>query len=285
MNINKIGVLGAGVMGSGLSHVLAQTDHEVFLVDTSQEALDKVKDGFINSIRMQMLFNKDLNVKNPEDILKKVVFSSDYNMLSGVDYLIESVTELSEIKKEVLTKSDDICRPNCVFASNTSAISIKKLASFTRRPDRVIGLHFMNPVAMTSTVEMIRSELTSPETIEISKQLLVQMNKQWVLVNDSCGFVSNRVLMLTINETICLVEENVASVEDIDKVFKTCFGYKMGPLETADLIGLDTIQLSLEVLYGHYQDTKFKPCSLLARMVKEGNWGRKTGQGFYNYKK
>jgi len=153
----------------------------------------------------------------------------------------------------------------------------------TKRPDKVIGIHFMNPVPKKDTVELIRGYHTSDKTLEHAKQLLQRMQKNWVLVNDSPGFVSNRVLMLTINEAIFLLQENIASPEDVDRVFKSCFGHPMGPLETADLIGVDTILYSLEVLYNSFNDPKFRPCPLLKKMVDAGLWGRKSGRGFYSY--
>jgi len=268
-----------------LSQALAQRGLAVYLVDVSPEVLEKVRNSFINNIRLQMMLNQDLNKEEPEDILKRVTFSVDYSIFSDIDYMIENVTEKWEIKKEVFVKLDEICPERCVFASNTSAIPIERIASVTKRQEKVIGLHFMNPVALKPTVEMIRGPQTSQETIEISKTLLSQMKKEWVLVNDSPGFVSNRVLMLAINEAIYLLQEHVASVEDIDRIFKSCFSHKMGPLETADLIGLDTILLSIEVLYESFHDDKYKPCPLLKKMVKEGILGRKNDKGFYNYQK
>ena len=252
MDIQKVGVLGAGVIGTSLSQALAQTGHDVYLIDVSSEILEKAKKSFINGLRLEIMLNKDMREEDPQAILQKVTFSVDYNILAGVDYLIENVTEKWDIKKDVYKKVDEICRKECIFASNTSAIPIKKIASLTSHPEKVIGLHFMNPVTMKPSVEMIQSDETSAETIESSQKLLSQMKKNWILVNDSPGFVSNRVLMLTINEAIYLLDGNVASCEDIDRIFRSCFGYKMGPLETADLIGLDTILLTLEVLHENF---------------------------------
>ncbi|MCH9023549.1 MAG: NAD(P)-binding domain-containing protein [Planctomycetes bacterium] len=283
MDIHFVGIIGAGVMGSGLAQSLAQTGHEVCLIDNSQKALEKVSVQFEKGVRLGMMFDETLNVEHPTDLLQKVTFSDNYQILAGVDYVIETVTEKWEIKKAVFTILDDLCAPACVLASNTSAIPITKLGSITQRPDKVIGLHFMNPVQLKATVEMIRGERTSEETIEITKEMLTQMKKDWILVNDSPGFVSNRVLMLTLNEAIYLVQEEVASVNDIDQVFKSCLSYKMGPLETSDLIGLDTILLSLEVLRTNFKDDKYRPCPLLEKMVAEGNCGRKSGRGFYHY--
>nr|MDP9121404.1 3-hydroxyacyl-CoA dehydrogenase family protein [Acidobacteriota bacterium] len=174
-------------------------------------------------------------------------------------------------------------RPNCLLASNTSSISITRLAASTDRPGQVLGMHFMNPVPMKPMVEVIRGHHTTDETLRTARQLLTQMGKDCIVVNDSPGFVSNRVLMLTVNEAVFLVADGVATAEQIDQLFKTCFGHKMGPLETADLIGLDTILYSIEVLYESFNDSKYRPCPLLKKMVDAGLHGRKNGKGFYDY--
>jgi 3-hydroxybutyryl-CoA dehydrogenase len=170
-----------------------------------------------------------------------------------------------------------------VFAANTSAIPITRIASVTRRASKVLGIHFMNPVPMKTTVEVIRGYHTSDHTIDLAKTLLEQMGKKGIVVNDSPGFVTNRVLMLTINEAICLLQDRVATAEEIDTIFRDCFGHKMGPLETADLIGLDTILYSIEALYDSFNDSKYRPCPLLKKMVDAGLYGRKNSRGFYNY--
>jgi 3-hydroxybutyryl-CoA dehydrogenase len=203
--------------------------------------------------------------------------------LNNVDFVIENATEKFEIKKEIYAQIDQVCPEHCVFAANTSAISITRLASLTKRPERVLGMHFMNPVPMKSMVEMVRGYHTADETIATAQSLLASMGKESIVVNDSPGFVSNRVMMLTINEAIFVVHEQVATVEEVDRMFKGCFGHKMGPLETADLIGLDTILLSLEVLYDSYNDSKYRPCPLLKKVVDAGMHGRKNGRGFYSY--
>jgi 3-hydroxybutyryl-CoA dehydrogenase len=230
-----------------------------------------------------MMFDPTLRQEGLETILGRVTCSTDYGALSEVDFVVENVTESWSVKKDVFGRLDAACPERCILASDTSAISITRIASATNRPDRVIGLHFMNPVPMKSAVEMIRAVHTSDETIERTKTLLSQMGKEWIQVNDSPGFVSNRVLMLTINEAVYLLAEQVASAEDIDRVFKDCFGHSMGPLETADLIGLDTILYSVEVLYESYSDSKYRPCPLLRKMVDAGYHGRKSGKGFYTY--
>lgn len=283
MDIQRVGVIGAGVMGSGVAQALAQTRHSVVLIDISEGILTQALDRLRNEIRRQMMFDPALRQEGLETILERVTCSTDYGALSEVDFVVENVTESWSVKKDVFGRLDAACPERCILASDTSAISITRIASATNRPDRVIGLHLMNPVPMKSAVEMIRAVHTSDETIERTKTLLSQMGKEWIQVNDSPGFVSNRVLMLTINEAVYLLAEQVASAEDIDRVFKDCFGHSMGPLETADLIGLDTILYSVEVLYESYSDSKYRPCPLLRKMVDAGYHGRKSGKGFYTY--
>jgi 3-hydroxybutyryl-CoA dehydrogenase len=217
-------------------------------------------------------------------MLKRIEFSTDYNRLKKAEYIIENVPEKWNIKKEVFTQVDRLCPPATIFASDTSAIPITRIASVTNRADKVIGVHFMNPVPLINFAEIIRGCHTSDETVEVTMILLKKMGKDFVVVHDSPGFVSNRILMLTINEAIFLVQEKVASVEEIDTIFKKSFGHKMGPLETADLIGLDTILNTIEVLYNCFNDRKYRPCPILKKMVNEGLYGRKSGQGFYKYK-
>ncbi|MEH1906175.1 MAG: 3-hydroxyacyl-CoA dehydrogenase NAD-binding domain-containing protein [Nostoc sp.] len=283
MNIEVVGVIGAGVMGSGLAQNLAQTGHQVILVDVSEKILEEAKEKIKNNLRFQKMLQKSDKLDNIENLLQKIKISTDYQSLESAEFVIENVTEKWEIKNRVYEKIDVICPPVTVFAANTSAIPITRIASATKRAAQVIGMHFMNPVPMKPVVETIRGYHTSEETIEIAKKLLAQMGKEAIIVNDSPGFVSNRVLMLTINEAIFLLQDQVASASDVDRIFKTCFGHKMGPLETADLIGLDTILFSIEVLYESFNDSKYRPCSLLKKMVDAGLYGCKSGKGFYNY--
>jgi 3-hydroxybutyryl-CoA dehydrogenase len=276
-----IGVIGAGVMGAGVAQTLAQTKHRVILTDRTDELLAKSKSAIEKNLRLQAFFHES-NI-TPAETLDRIHFTTDDESLRDTSFIIENVTEKWDVKKAVYARLDSICTSHCIFASNTSAISITRIGSVTRRPAKVIGMHFMNPVPMKKVVEVIRGHHTSDETLEKSKTLLLSMGKECVVINDSPGFVSNRVLMLTINEAVFLVQDQVAKAEEIDRIFKSCFEHKMGPLETADLIGLDTILFSLEVLYDSYNDSKYRPSPLLRKMVDAGLYGRKNGQGFYSY--
>jgi 3-hydroxybutyryl-CoA dehydrogenase len=283
MSTQTVGVVGAGVMGAGVAQNLAQTGHDVVLVDVSEEALVKVRHEVRQNLRFQSFLRKGEERQPAGSVIERINFTTDYAALGSAYYVIENVTERWETKRPCYERLEEVCPPEVVFAANTSAIPITRIGSATRRAPRVIGIHFMNPVPLKGMVEVIRGHHTSDETVEVTSDLLARMGKEWVVVNDSPGFVSNRVLMLTVNEAIFLVHERVASAEDVDKIFKGCFGHKMGPLETADLIGLDTILLSLEVLYESFNDSKFRPCPLLRRMVDAGLHGRKSGHGFYDY--
>jgi 3-hydroxybutyryl-CoA dehydrogenase len=282
--MERVGVVGAGVMGIGVAQNLAETGHEVVLVDVGNEQLDHAHAAIHQNLRMRGLFAKSKEPKEQSDVvLRRINFTTDYDQFGQTDFVIENVVEKWEVKAEVYKRLDAVCPEHCVFAANTSAISITRIGSATRRPDRVLGMHFMNPVPLKSMVEVIKGYHTSQETLDHAEALLAAMGKECIVVNDMPGFVSNRVLMLTVNEAIFVVQDQVTSAENVDRIFKSCFGHKMGPLETGDLIGLDTILLSLEVLYEAYNDTKYRPCPLLKKMVSAGLLGRKSGRGFYNY--
>jgi 3-hydroxybutyryl-CoA dehydrogenase len=283
MEIALVGVVGAGVIGAGVAQNLAQTGHQVMVVDVSPQILEHARDRIGNNIRLQSLLAKAEPVRSPDQALAQISFSTDYASLASVDFVIENVTEKWEVKKEVFARLDTVCPAPCVLASNTSVLPITRLAAVTNRSPQVIGVHFMNPVPLKPTVEVIRPPDTSDQTLEITKRLLAQMGKRWVIVNDSPGFVSNRVLMLAINEAIFLLQEQIAGAEDVDRIFRECFGHKMGPLETADLIGLDTVLYSIQGLYESFDEEKYRPCPLLVRMVEDGLTGQKSGQGFYAY--
>jgi 3-hydroxybutyryl-CoA dehydrogenase len=271
-----IGVVGAGVMGVGLAQSLAENGLRTLLIDTSDFILESALGQIRNGLRLARLLQKNLS-RSPEEILGHIQVSADYAVLGEADFVIENVPERVGLKTEVYRRLDAICAPHCVFAANTSAIPITRIAAMTSRPAQVVGMHFMNPVPLKTAVEVIRGYHTSDETMATANQLLVLMGKKAILVGDSPGFVSNRVLMLTINEAIFLLQEKVATPEVVDEIFKNC----LDPLETADLIGLDTILLSIEVLYDEFKDSKFRPCPLLRQMVDAGLRGRKNGRGFF----
>ncbi|HEY3366489.1 MAG TPA: 3-hydroxyacyl-CoA dehydrogenase family protein [Symbiobacteriaceae bacterium] len=279
--METIGVIGAGVMGIGVAHNVALAGYQVILVDLSREVLEHAKAEIHKNIRFQAFFSKGL--EDADTIVARIRFTTDYNELSTADYVVENVTEKWEVKQEVYRELDRICPESCVFAANTSCISITKIGGLTRRASQVIGIHFMNPVPMKPVVEVIRGYHTSEETLETTRTFLRALGKDCIVVNDLPGFVSNRLSHLFMNEAAYVVQDQVASPKDVDEIFKKCFGHNMGPLETADLIGLDTVVDSLQVLYESYQDPKFRCCPLLRKMVDAGLLGRKSGQGFFTY--
>ena len=283
--MKKVAVIGAGVMGRGVAQCLAQSGYKVILVDMLAAVLENAADEIYNNVRFQAFFNKAKELPDPEHVLEKIEFTIDYQSLQEADFVIENVSEKWETKKAVYEKLDAICPIHCIFLVNTSCISITRIAALTKRPQMVIGTHFMNPVPLMSAVEAIRGYHTSEETIETVKQLLESMDKEMILVNDLPGFVSNRISHLFMNEAAFVVQDQVASPQKVDDIFKKCYSHKMGPLETADLIGLDTVVNSLDVLYENYQDSKFRCCPLLRKMVDAGLYGMKSGQGFYSYQK
>ena len=276
-----IGVLGAGVMGAGVAQDLAGCGHEVILVDRDEQALARARVAITRNTRMSRLMGGPS--LDPDVILAKITTARDVPAVAQAEIVIENVTEDWDIKRAVHAELDQVCSPAAVFIANTSAIPITRIASAGRHPERVIGVHFMNPVPAKPVVELIPGVHTSPETIKRTRELLDSMGKRAIDVKDAAGFVSNRVLMLTVNEAAYLVYEGIATAEVVDDVFRSCFGHPMGPLETADLIGVDTILYSVEVLYEHYADSKYRPCPLLKQMVDAGLHGRKSGRGFYSY--
>ena len=281
MEIKTVGVVGAGVMGIGVAQSLAQSEYKALLIDLNHEILERARRQIEENLRFQALFKKVAAAPRADVVMDRITFSPDCRVLEEADFLIENVVEKWEIKRPLYQQVDSICPGRTIFAANTSAIPITRIASATKRPAKVLGMHFMNPAPLKRMVEVIRGYHTAEETIEAARNLLIKMGKECIIVNDSPGFVSNRVLMLTINEAIFLVHERVASAAEVDRIFKECFGHKMGPLETADLIGLDTILLSLEVLYESFSDSKYRPCPLLKQMVDAGLYGLKSGGGFY----
>ncbi|GMQ64806.1 3-hydroxyacyl-CoA dehydrogenase family protein [Vallitalea maricola] len=278
----NIGIIGAGVMGRGVALAYAQYGHNIVLVDIEENVLEEAKKQIIRDYRFQGMYGKKCE-DTIQNILGRITFTTQLENVEMCEYIIENVTENWEIKKNVYLQLNKICNDNTIYAVNTSCFSITRVGALMNKPENVIGSHYMNPAHIKSTVEVIKGYHTSEKTINTTLELLKTIEKEGVVVNDLPGFVSNRVLMLTVNEAIYLVHEGVAEAKDVDKIFKQCFGHKMGPLETADLIGLDTILFSVEVLYESYCDSKYRPCPLLKKMVNAGLLGRKSGQGFYAY--
>jgi 3-hydroxybutyryl-CoA dehydrogenase len=275
-------VVGAGVIGSGVAQLFAQTGHDVTLVDVSAGQLETARRGISKNLRLFALVQKDTPLV-ASDVMARLHPTNDVGALAGAAFVIENITEDWELKRVVHEQIDAVVAPDTPIAANTSAIPITRIASANRRPERVVGMHFMNPVPLMPMVEVIRGTHTSDATIAAAQELVSEAGRQSIVVNDSPGFVTNRVMMLMVNEAIFLVQEGVSSAQDVDRLFKTCFGHKMGPLETADLIGLDTVLRSLDVIYAELNDSKYRPATLLKRMVYAGTVGRKSGKGFYDY--
>ncbi|MFG2415874.1 3-hydroxyacyl-CoA dehydrogenase family protein [Streptomyces goshikiensis] len=283
MSIRTVGVVGAGTIGRGVAQSFAEYGFEVVLVDISQAQLDSAVAQIGRDLLVQpMLLGKPLK-EDPKTVLARIATGTELTALAAADFVIENVTENWDIKRAVYEQIDAICRPGVIFGVNTSAVPITRVGSITGRPAEILGLHFMNPVPMMDTVEVVSGHFTSEETLNTALGLLSEMGKEGIVVQDAPGFITNRVLMVTINEAIFCVQDQIASAEDVDKMFRGCFGHKMGPLETGDLIGLDTILNSITVMYESYKDSKYRPAPLLQKMVDARLLGRKTGQGFYTY--
>lgn len=285
MRFDKVGVVGAGVIGRSVAQALAQTGHEVVLVDTSQAILDDARTSMANGLRLAAFSDPELRKADHAAILSRVRFTMAYPDLSGAAFVIENATEDWGVKEAIYRVLDSVSPTECVFAVNTSAIRIARVAAVATRHPNIIGMHFMNPVPQKRFVEVIRSEVTSDFAVDAAHALLAQMGKQGIVVGDHPGFVSNRVMMLMINEAICVLHDGTASAANVDAIFVNCFAHAMGPLATADLIGLDTILRTLDVLRESYDDPKFDACPLLRSMVQDGKLGRKTGAGFFEYGK
>lgn len=283
MNIESVGVLGVGNIGTEVVTDLVLHGIRVVAFDLTTEILERAKTRVLKNIRFAPLLSKSAPRVSKDDALKQMHFTTSFADLSSCEFIIENVTEDWHVKKVVYEKLDRVMPSEVCFGANTSCISITKIGSVTKRPANVVGIHFMNPVHAQPTVEVIRGYHTSDRTLACLNQLFSQLNKEAILVEDLPGFVSNRISHLFMNEAAFVLQDNVAPAEKIDAIFKKCFGHKMGPLETADLIGLDTVMHSLDVLYESYHDAKYRCSPLLRKLVHAGNLGRKTGKGFYSY--
>ena len=280
--IKTIGVLGAGTMGNGIAHVFARSGYKVILRDVKKEFLDRGLETIAKNLDRESKKGK-INEADKPKILARIQPVTDAAALAAADFVVEAVPEQLDLKTHVLKDVDAVLRPGVILASNTSSISITALAAQTSRPDRFIGMHFMNPVPVMVLVEVIRGLQTSDETFQLTTTLAEKLGKKPVAVNDAPGFVSNRVLMPLINEAAFCVMEGVATPESVDAVMKLGMNHPMGPLELADFIGLDVCVDILEVLYKGFGDPKYRACPLLRKMVSAGWLGRKSGRGFYKY--
>ncbi len=280
--IKKIGVVGAGQMGAGIAQVASMNGFSIILNDVSEACL---KGGIERIEKSLSIFLKKGRITNEEKeaTLGRIETTVQLKAVQSADYVVEAVFENQSLKLDVFRQLDEVCRPGVPIASNTSSIPITLIAAATKRPTEVIGMHFMNPVPLMKLVEVIRGLPTSDKTFETTCELAVKLKKTPIAVNDSPGFISNRILMPMINEAIFALYEGVGTTEAIDSVMKLGMNHPMGPLELADLIGLDTCLSILEVLYEGFGDPKYRPCALLRKYVDAGYLGRKTGRGFYTY--
>lgn len=283
MTFSKIGVLGAGNIGIGVVTDLVLHGITSVAVDVSDEILRRAQTEVLKNVRFAPLLAKTLPRVSKEEALARMVLTTDIGDAASCEFIIENVTENWEIKQQVYAKLESVMPPEVCFGANTSCISITKIGGATRRPANVVGIHLMNPVHLKPTVEVIRGYHTSDRTIETLLRLFAALGKEAIIVEDLPGFVSNRISHLFMNEAAFVLQDQVATPEKIDAIFRKCFGHKMGPLETADLIGLDTVMRSLDVLYESFQDSKYRCCPLLRKLVHAGHLGRKTGKGFYVY--
>jgi 3-hydroxybutyryl-CoA dehydrogenase len=281
--MKHIGVIGAGTMGNGIAHVFAQSGYSVRLIDLSKEALDKALATISNNLD-RMVTKEKISESDKTNTLNNIdTFTEISTAVKGLDLVVEAATENMDIKLKIFSQLDELCDAHTVLGSNTSSISITKIAAATQRPDKVIGMHFMNPVPVMKLVEVIRGYATSDEVTNTIMEVSKSLGKVPVEVNDYPGFVANRILMPMINEAIITLHEGVAGVEEIDTVMMLGMAHPMGPLHLADFIGLDVCLSILEVMHQGFGNPKYAPCPLLVNMVTAGKLGVKSGEGFYDY--
>ena len=282
MGVGRIGVLGAGQMGAGIAQVASCSGYPVTMVDIDEDALDRGMDSIRSSLQ-RIVSKGRMEQKESQDAMELITRSTNRSDFSECDLVVEAIPEILQLKLDVFSELDAICREDTILATNTSSISVDSIAKSTRRPDRVIGMHFMNPVPIMKLVEVINGPETLAEVTDAVISVAESMGKVALLCNDSPGFVSNRILCPMINEAILTLEEGVAEPEAIDGIMKLGMNHPIGPLALADLIGLDTVLHIMRVLHEGLGNDKYEPASLLVSMVEQGELGRKTGKGFYDY--
>jgi 3-hydroxybutyryl-CoA dehydrogenase len=282
MRIQRIGVVGAGTMGNGIAQVFAQSGYDVKLYDTFPGAIEKARTTIEKSLGKFVEKGK-MSTADRDAALGRLKAFATLDNLADVDYVVEAIAESLEAKTDIFKRLDSMTRPEVILSSNTSSISITTLGAATKRPDKVLGMHFMNPVPLMTLVELIRGQATSPASMAIATELCTKLGKTPVDAADYPGFIANRILMPMINEAIYAVMEGVGTPEAIDTVMKLGMNHPMGPLTLADFIGLDVCLAILNVLHEGIGDPKYRPCPLLRRMVAAGHLGRKSGRGFYSY--
>ena len=280
--METLGIVGAGTMGTDVAHMSADTGFNVNVYDKDEQKLRSSNEKIKNRLNRYVTEGR-INHERVGEITSKIKFHKKIEDIVSGDFILECVNEDLEVKKGVFKQLDKLCKPGTVLASNTSSISITNIASATKRPESVIGIHFMNPVRIINLVEIIPGFLTTQETVEMVKTLLKKFNKKHVVARDFPGFMLNRMLLPMINEAICLLYEGAGSVESIDKVMKLGLNLRMGPLELADMLGLEVVLAVAEEMYKGFSDAKYKPCPLLKKYVAAGHLGKKTGRGFYIY--
>jgi len=280
--IKKVGVVGSGLMGSGIAQVVATAGYPVIFCDVSKGIVNKgyesIKKQLLKSVEKGKLSQNEMN-----HILNLIVCTDEYNDLTDVDFIFEAVFENMNVKKELYAKIDSICKESCIFASNTSGLSVTEIAAATERTDRFIGSHFFNPVPVMKLVEIIRGYDTSEVTYKVTKQLCGDIGKTTITVNEAPLFCVNRILIPMLNEAMFVLSEGIATKEDIDTGMMLGTNQPIGPLALSDLIGLDTLMMVMETLYNETSDSKYRPCPILKKMVRAGKYGRKSGEGFYKY--